>query len=91
MLTKSSGSFALIIRIDVVIPSTGLNFGALVFSLNKECCFSIDAASGAVSLVTPLDRDGKSGAPLHRCDKNILIISTLIRGRLGICQKKSQF
>jgi len=46
--------------------STGLNFGALVFSLNKECCFSIDAASGAVSLVTPLDRDGKSGAPLHR-------------------------
>jgi len=46
--------------------STGLGFGVLVFSLNKECCFSINPTSGAVSLVQPLERDGSGGKTVHR-------------------------
>ena len=52
--------------LNLVVTSTGLGFGVLVFSLNKECCFSIDPVSGAVSLVQPLERDGTGGKPVHR-------------------------
>ena len=59
---------------NIVSFSTGLGFGVLAFSLNKECCFSIDPVSGAVSLVVPLERDGSGGKTVHRWLLNLLLI-----------------